>query len=123
MTEGNAKPISPRRGEVWTVKFDPTEGDEIAKTRPAIVVSSDAVGKLAIRTVVPVTTWKDWFADNIWMVRLEPDESNGLENVSTADALQIRSVSLERFVDKLGQVSSEVLDNITSAIAIVVEYQ
>jgi len=123
LTDGNAKPVSPCRGEVWRVKFDPTKGNEIAKSRPAIVVSSDAVGKLAIKIVIPVTTWKDNFASNIWMVRLEPDESNGLNNVSTADALQIRSVSLERFVEKLGQVSSEVLDDITAAIAIVVEYQ
>jgi mRNA interferase MazF len=98
-------------------------GDEIAKTRPAIVVSSDAIGKLAIKTVVPVTTWKDRFADNLWMVRIEPDKANGLENVSTADALQIRGVALERFIDKLGQVSSEVLDDVAAAIAIVVEYQ
>ena len=70
-----------------------------------------------------MTTWKDKFDSNIWMVKLEPDESNGLENVSAADALQIRSLSLERFVEKIGQVSSEVLDDITAAIAIVVEYQ
>ena len=123
MTDGNVKLVSPCRGEVWKVKFEPTKGDEITKTRPAIVISSDAVGKLAIRVVVPVTTWKDEFSDNIWMVRLEPDESNGLERVSTADALQVRSLSLERFIEKLGQVPSEVLDDITAAIAIVVEYQ
>lgn len=123
MTDGNAKPVSPRRGEVWIVEFDPVKGDEIAKSRPAIVVSSDAVGKLAIKIVVPVTTWKNKFDSNIWMVKLEPDESNGLENVSAADALQVRSLSLERFVEKLGQVSSEVVDDITAAIAIVVEYQ
>lgn len=123
MTDGNAKPVSPCRGEVWRVEFDPVKGDEIAKSRPAIIVSSDAVGKLAIKIVVPVTTWKDKFDSNIWMVKLEPDESNGLENVSAADALQVRSLSLERFVEKLGHVSSEVVDDITAAIAIVVEYQ
>ncbi len=123
MKSGDARPIRPCRGEIWRVNFDPTIGDEIAKTRPAIVVSSDAIGKLAIKTVVPVTTWKDWFTDNLWMVKLEPDEANGLENVSTADALQIRGVALDRFIDKLGQVSSEVLDDIAAAIAIVVEYQ
>ncbi len=120
---GDVRPIQPCRGEVWRVNFDPTMGDEMAKARPAIVVSSDAIGKLAIKTVVPVTTWKDRFADNLWMVRLEPDKANGLENVSAADALQMRGVAIERFIDKLGQVSSGVLDDIAAAIAIVVEYQ
>lgn len=94
----------------------------MAKIRPAVVVSSDAIGKLAVKTVVPLTTWKDRFASNLWMVRVEPDEANGLQNVSTADALQIRGVSLERFVERLGRVSSEVMDDIAAAIAIVIEF-
>jgi len=31
-----------RRGEVFWVRLDPTEGVEIRKTRPAIIVSNDA---------------------------------------------------------------------------------
>ena len=34
---------SPQRGEVWLVNFDPPTGAEIAKTRPAVVISDDAV--------------------------------------------------------------------------------
>ncbi len=46
-----------RRGEVFWVRLDPTEGVEKRKTRPAIIVSSDAVNR-ALRsiTVVPLTT-------------------------------------------------------------------
>lgn len=123
MNAGETELTRPSRGEVWQVNFNPTKGDEIAKIRPAIVVSSDAMGRLAIKTVVPVTTWKDWFANNLWMVRLEPDATNGLTNVSTADALQIRGVALERFVRRMGRVTSEVMDEIAAAVAIVVEYQ
>ena len=123
MSAGGTGAIRPRRGEVWDVDFNPTVGDEITKIRPAIVVSSDAMGRLAIKTVVPVTTWKDWFANNLWMVRLEPNATNGLRNVSTADALQIRGVALERFVSKLGRMSSEVMDEIATAVAILVEHQ
>jgi mRNA interferase MazF len=38
----------PRRGEIWLVNFDPTVGAEIKKIRLAIVISSDAAGKLPI---------------------------------------------------------------------------
>ena len=55
----------PKRGEVWKVSFDPTVGAEIRKTRPAMVISSDAVGRLPIKLVVPVTVWKPAFAPNI----------------------------------------------------------
>jgi mRNA interferase MazF len=45
--------MSVRRGEVWWVNFDPTEGSEIRKTRPAVVVTADALNR-ARRTVVVV---------------------------------------------------------------------
>ena len=41
------------RGEVWLINLDPTMGAEIRKTRPAVIVSSDAVGVLPLRVVVP----------------------------------------------------------------------
>jgi mRNA interferase MazF len=38
------------------VNLDPTIGAEIKKTRPAVVISSDAVGKLPIKLIVPIRT-------------------------------------------------------------------
>lgn len=37
------------RGEIWLVNLDPTIGAEIHKTRPVVIVSSDAIGALPIR--------------------------------------------------------------------------
>lgn len=41
------------RGEIWWVNFDPTQGAEIRKTRPAIVLTADGLNR-ARRTVVVV---------------------------------------------------------------------
>lgn len=114
---------SPRRREVWLVNFDPTVGAEIKRMRPAVVVSSDAVGKLPVKLIAPLTEWKEAFAQNIWHVRIDPDRSNGLTKVSAVDALQLRGMDTQRFVRKLGRVSSTVMEEITAAIAAVVEYQ
>jgi mRNA interferase MazF len=51
MTDATTLPI--RRGDVWWVGFDPTQGAEIQKTRPAVVLSADALNRLR-RTVVVV---------------------------------------------------------------------
>jgi mRNA interferase MazF len=112
----------PRRGEVWLVNLDPTVGSEIQKTRPAVVISSDAVGRLPIKLVAPITDWKDHFARNIWHVYVEPDATNGLSKPSAVDALQLRGLDYQRFVRKLGEVSPTVFDEIGLAVCSIIEY-
>lgn len=58
--------MNPSRGEIWLVNLEPTIGAEIRKTRPVIVVSSDAVGALPIWLVAPLTEWKDYLVRNVW---------------------------------------------------------
>ena len=114
---------SPVRGEVWRVDFNPTKGAEIKKIRPAVVLSSDAIGKLPIKLVAPITEWNDAFESNLWHVRIEPDNLNGLSKTSAVDALQIRGVDVSRFVERKGIISATDLEEIITAIAITVEYQ
>lgn len=78
------------RREIWLVNLDPTLGAEIRKTRPVVIVNSDAIGTLPIRLVAPITEWKDYFAGNIWHVKLEPNVTNGLTKPSVVDTLQLR---------------------------------
>jgi mRNA interferase MazF len=113
----------PQRGEVWLVNFDPTLGSEIKKVRPAIVISSDAVGKLPIKLVAPATDWKAYFAKNLWHVRIEPEAVNGLSKTSAVDVLQLRGVDFRRFIRRLGKVSDETMTEITIAILIVIDFQ
>ena len=109
------------RGEIWLLNLDPSVGAEIRKTRPCVIVSDDAVGILPLRVVVPVTEWKDRYAIAPWMLRLDPDARNGLTKPSAADAFQMRSVSLERFVQRVGEVSQFNLLQITDALATVLK--
>jgi mRNA interferase MazF len=93
------------RAEVWLVNLDPTIADEIRKTRPAVIVSQDSVGVLALRVVVPITGWNPRFKDCEWLVRLDPDATNGLDKPSVADTFQVRSISAKRFTRRLGKLS------------------
>ena len=108
------------RGEVWLINLDPTVGAEIRKTRPAAIVSADAIGILPLRVVVPLTEWKERYAVAPWLVRVEPDRDNNLDKPSAADALQIRSVPRARFVSRLGQVTAADLEALVKAVQVVV---
>lgn len=116
----NTNPL-PKRGEIWLVNFDPTIGTEIKKIRPAIIVSSDAVGKLPIKLAAPITDWKDYFAQNLWHIKLDPDTLNNLTKVSAVDVLQLRGMDIQRFIHKLGDLPVKKMAEITTAIATVVE--
>ncbi len=113
----------PKRSEIWLVNLDPTVGAEIQKTRPAVVISSDFIGKLPLKLVVPITDWKDSFASDLWHVRLDPTNQNGLSKPSAIDALQTRSLDTRRFVRKLGLLTASDLQEVTRAIAAIIEYQ
>jgi mRNA interferase MazF len=114
---------NPKRGEVWRVDFDPTRGSEVRKTRPAVIISSDAVGVLPVRLVAPITGWKDSFERNLWHVRFGATDQNGLQKESAVDALQVRSADTSRFEEKLGRVTAAQLEQIVTAVAAVIEYE
>jgi mRNA interferase MazF len=110
-----------QRGEIWLVNLDPTIGSEIRKTRPAVILSSDLVGILPLKVIVPFTEWKDRYAQAPWMVQVDPEEQNGLSKSSAADTLQIRSVSQQRLVKKLGALSSMQVAKIVQAVMTVLQ--
>lgn len=110
------------RGEVWLVNLDPTIGSKIRKTRPAVIVSSDLIGILPLKVIIPLTEWKDHYASAPWMVRIDCDEKNGLRKTSAADGLQIRSVSDQRLVKKTGVVSRIQIEQIMQAVLNVLQH-
>jgi mRNA interferase MazF len=114
------KPFA-RRGEIWWVNLDPTVGAEIQKRRPGLVISSDYVGRLPMKVVVPITEWNPVFSTNPWHVELDPSPINGLTKKSAIDALQIRSVSLERFSARLGRATADQLEEVLLSIRAVLE--
>jgi mRNA interferase MazF len=91
------------------------------KIRPCVVVSSDLIGKLPLRVVVPLTGWNDGFKAAPWLVRVDPSALNGMEKTSAADAFQVRSVSVERFVRRKGVLEAPTMSDIAAAIGIVIE--
>ena len=115
--------INPKRGKIWLINLDPTLGAEIKKTRPAVVVSSDYIGRLPLKLVVPITNWQSSFTGSLWHIYLTPTSDNGLTKLSSADALQLRSVDVRRFIRKLGSLSTSDLQEVIKAIAIIIEIE
>lgn len=106
-----------KHGEVWQIDLNPTVGAEIKKTRPAVIVNVDSLGRLPLKVIVPLTDWKDRYSIADWMIKIAPNETNNLSKPSAADCFQVRSVSVKRFVRRLGKLSFEELEKVKIGLA------
>lgn len=113
--------ISMKQSEIWLIDLEPTKGAEIKKTRPAVIVNNNRLGKLPLKIVVPITDWKERYEIAPWMVKIEPNDLNGLLKTSAVDCFQIRSLSQERLIKRLGLIDPNTLNEIKEAISKVID--
>ncbi len=90
-----------KRYEIRWTALDPTQGAEMAKTRPAVIVSLDALNqRLQTVTVCPLTSE----FHPTWRSRLRV-RCGGRPAEVAVD--QIRTVSTVRLGDKIGSLSKD----------------
>jgi len=91
--------LPPRRDEVWLVSLDPTQGTEIRKTRPCLIVSPDEMNQY-LRTVIiaPMTTVVRPYPTRV------PVRFKGKDGQIVLD--QLRAIDRQRLVRKLGIVAA-----------------
>jgi mRNA interferase MazF len=106
-----------KRGDVYRVRLDHTEGREIRKTRPAVVVSNDAAcTHHSVIQVVPITRLRD--RELRPYECLVSSESSGLTQASRAVANQIRTVAKHRASERIGRLTGGELAHLDRAVAI-----
>jgi mRNA interferase MazF len=103
-------PKTPRRGEVWWVRLDPTLGSEINKTRPCLIVTTNVLNDRR-RTVVAIPLSTSPNANPPLMVALN---CAGRPVVAVVD--QIRAVSKDRLQQRIGTVTVEELSEVEDAL-------
>jgi mRNA interferase MazF len=91
----------PQRGEVWWVRLDPSLGSELRKTRPCLVVGTNAMNARR-RTVVVVPLSNSPQAGPPLLI---PLVCAGRKSVAVLD--QVRAVSRERLERVMGMISRE----------------
>ena len=109
--------VSPRRGEVYLVQFDPTLGSEIRKTRPALVIQNDVGNEFSPITIVAAITSKIGDKRYPTEVLINAGEG-GLTQNSLVLMNQIRSIDHTRLLKKLGKVEAPTLRKVDTSIKI-----
>jgi mRNA interferase MazF len=104
-----------KRGELWWVSLDPTQGSEIRKTRPCVVLTHDTLNRLR-RTVVVVplsTAAKPHPPITI------PVTCQGNPAVAVID--QIRAVAKHRLKSRIECLDRDELDEVCRVITTILE--
>jgi len=111
-----------KQGDIWLIDLDPTVGAEINKTRPAVIVNDDQLGKLPLKIIAPITDWKDHYSIAPWMIEINPSDQNGLLKKSSIDCFQVRSVSKTRLIKKIGIITLSEILQVQEGIVKVIGY-
>ncbi|RAI87109.1 type II toxin-antitoxin system PemK/MazF family toxin [Algoriphagus yeomjeoni] len=96
-----------RQGEIWMSDLNPVIGSEQAGRRPVVILSGNLMNKfLQVVITAPLTSKiKNYKGNPI----LEPSTINGLKLESELMVFHIRSLSKDRLIEKIGEISAEEL--------------
>jgi len=99
----------PARGEVHLVRLDPTQGSEIRKTRPCLIIAPDELNRhLRTTLIAPMTTAGRAYP---WRIRCRFQDRSGFVALD-----QIRAVDIERLVKRLGRLAGPTFDEVLAAL-------
>ncbi len=109
-----------KQGEIWYANLNPSNGSEQAGFRPVVIVSGNLLNELLpVVIVMPLTTKVKRYKGN---PILQPTKSNGLKDVSEMLVFQIRSVSKDRLVERIGNIEPEELQRSIKTLNDVLTY-
>ena len=104
-----------KRGDLFWVSFEPSVGGEIKKRRPAVVVSTDKANPYLNRVVVIPGS------SNVSEIYPSEAKITFQEKESKAMADQIRTISKQRLISKIGTLPPEELKKIEEKIKLFLE--
>lgn len=106
--------------EIWYANLNPGKGSEQQGLRPVVIISGNILNQyLPVVITCPLTTKIKNYKGN---VVLEPDEINGLSEKSEIVVFQIRSISKDRLVNKIGRIQEAQLNHLKQGLDDILRY-
>jgi len=105
------------RGELYSADLDPVVGSEQGGLRPVLIVQND-VGNRYSPTVIVLAVSSQLQKARLPTHVLLPSGENGLARDSVALAEQLRTLDKRRLREKIGALTPEQMERITTALRI-----
>ena len=111
------------RGDIWHVDFGAHPADpEQAFRRPALLVSNDRLHHPSLRLVIVVPGTSTIRRLPLHVVA-EPDEKNGLDQTTAFQVEQVRAISTERLLRRIGRLGVETRHTVDEILGNVLDLQ
>jgi len=109
------KGLTPRRGEIWLVNFNPGRGSEQKGIRPALVIQNDTGNIYASTTIVAaITSTIKEFPVTVVVSASE----GGLKQRSMVNLAQLLTIDKGRLQKRLGNLSDSAMEHVDEAIRV-----
>ena len=109
-----------KQGDIWYANLNPTKGSEQSGFRPLVIISGNLLNEhLNVVIACPLTTKVKNYKGN---VVLEPSNSNKLKKRSEILIFHIRSVSKERLVRKIGNITKAEITSMKRGLDDILRY-
>jgi mRNA interferase MazF len=109
-----------KQGEIWFVDLNPSKGSEQAGLRPVVIISGNLLNQhLPVVIAVPLTTKVKKYKGN---PVITPTKVNGLKSESEMLVFHIRSISKDRFINKIGNIEPTQLETSIKTLNDILKY-
>lgn len=103
-----------KQGEIWQVNLNPVKGSEQAGMRSVVIISGNLLNTyLNVVICCPLTSKIKNYKGN---VVLSSSEENGLKQSSEILTFHVRSISKERLLNKVGNISKQELEQVLTCL-------
>ena len=111
--------IEYKRGDIVLVNFNPCkQKEEVGKTRPSVIISDSLYNANSdLLVVIPLTTN---LIDKAGILRVRIIKRNKLEKDSDAMIEQIRAISKNSILEKIGELNSKEIKKIEEGLTVLV---
>lgn len=109
-----------KQREIWMADLNPVIGSEHRGIRPVVVISGNAMNdNLGIFVVCPLSKKIKNYAG---CLVLKKDAVNGLDHDSEIVTFQVRTISKERLIKKLGEIPKNQLEILKTGLLEILTY-
>lgn len=109
-----------KQREIWYADLNPVKDSEQKGHRPVVIISGNMLNSfLQIVIACPLTTQIKGYKGN---PILKPGKINGLSKKSEILIFHVRSISKDRLVKKIGEISNETLKELKSGLDDILRY-